>query len=77
MRSIQVQNKQIIYMTPTIERAMSYEYSNYHEVYANIKGEDRFLGRYRRKEDAIAAMEEVAHSDFCSGGMFTMPEDKR
>lgn len=33
MRSIQVQNKQIIYMTPTIERvfikerAMAYEYS--------------------------------------------------
>ena len=63
MRSIQVQNKQIIYMTPTIERvfikerAMSYAYSNYHEVYASIKGEDRFLGRYKNREDAIAAME--------------------
>ena len=83
MRSVRVQNKEIIYMTPTIERVfikerpMSYAYSNYHEVYASIKGEDRFLGRYKNREDAIAAMEEVAHSDFCSGGMFTMPEDKQ
>ena len=62
MRSIQTQNKQIIYMTPTIERvfikerAMPYTYSNYHEVYASIKGEDRLLGRYKNIEDAIAAM---------------------